>query len=209
MKKNIFVYFVFVLCLCSANIANACDYNEKDIERIDEIAYLIKGSRLKESRLPVTGIVCSYYSNGNPISRVTYKNGRMEGIFYLYHENGDLWSEGPYKNGMAEGIHNQYYKSGKLKLEIPFKNDKVEGIEKGYYESGKLQSESPYKNGKLDGKIKIYRENGKPLATVVYKNGSPVSGMCHSTDGITTPWTNAELYNFKRNRSEILDINCD
>ena len=74
-----------------------------------------------------------------------------------------------------------------------------------YHKNGNLRLEAPYKDDKTDGLVSAYRENGKILATATYVKGSPVSGMCHYTNGTTRPLTNAELMNLDKG----LAIECD
>ena len=97
-----------------------------------------------------------------------------------------------------KGFFCKYYTNGKLKLEANTKKDTLllEGISKSYYESGKLKQEASYKNNKMEGQQTGYRENGDLYVTALYKTGSPVSGLCHHTNGTTTPLTNAEVMNW-------------
>jgi hypothetical protein len=75
---------------------------------------------------------------------------------------------------------------------------------KYYNEDGSLNQETTYRRGDKEGQQNKYRQNGKMFATFEYKDGSPVSGMCHHTDGTKTPLTNAELTNWKNG----LKIEC-
>jgi antitoxin component YwqK of YwqJK toxin-antitoxin module len=90
---------------------------------------------------PITGIVKSYYENGNIRSVAHFKAGKREGITKIYRENGIIVREIPFKDGEEEGIMRSYYKSGALRVESLYKNGKAEGIMKTYRENGEVEYE--------------------------------------------------------------------
>lgn len=75
-----------------------------------------------------TGIVETFYSNGQLEFKETYKNGKLDGPHKSYYENGELKSEG---NGV--GVYKEYYNNGRIKEEID-----ENGSYKRYERNGKL-----------------------------------------------------------------------
>ena len=69
-------------------------------------------------------------------------------IDYLYHKNGDKISKIPYKNGKIDGIKEEYYPANRIKSLTPYKNGKKHGIETHYSTSGKIIKEITYKYGR-------------------------------------------------------------
>ena len=124
------------------------------------------------------------------------------GLWCQYYKNGKLEYEIP---PLETGISRKYYESGKLQSEWQVKEGKQDGLTRRYYENGALHQELTFKNDRIEGVLEVYRSNGKMFATITYEKGSPVSGVCHHTNGKTSPLTNAELTNFENG----LDITCD
>ena len=90
-----------------------------------------------------------------------------------------------------------YFESGRFK-ETPFRNGKKRGVARIFSESGRLIEEISCRNDKKEGQVKIHRGTGKLFTTILYRANSPISGICHHTNGTATPLTNAELANFER-----------
>ncbi len=106
------------------------------------------GLRYKvNSQEPFTGIVESYY-----------KDGQKE-----YAKN--------YKNGVSDGKVIEYYKSGQKKYEGSIKNDKPNGKIITWYDNGQKEYEKYYKNGGLDGSIVKWKKDGQKEYEKNYKNG--------------------------------------
>jgi len=178
MKKNIFI-FVFMLCFLIPNVSMATEENVG-------CSHIVPCYELTE------------------IEGVYFRN--TDGLFKCaYYKTGELRFEQPLRHGKVHGISREYDKKGRIVCTVPFVNGMVEGIQKNYYENGSLSFETPLKNNKREGQQKVYRKNGKLFATIVYKNNSPISGMCHNSDGSTTHLTNAELSNWENG----LNIECN
>ena len=123
----------------------------------------------------------------------------------IYFESGGLQADLPYKAGKLEGTAKSYYESGALERESPYKADKLEGTTKRYSESGALETEVQYKADKQEGREIIYREDGKLFISIIYVDDSPISGLCHQSDGKTVNLTSAELSNLENG----LEIECE
>ncbi|WP_181882330.1 toxin-antitoxin system YwqK family antitoxin [Helicobacter didelphidarum] len=108
-------------------------------------------------------VVDSIKSSGDSSHSPECKNnedkikGCMERVYY---SNGNLLREIPYKDGKIEGIKKEYHENGNLLREIPYKDDKRDGVEKRYGEDGSLRFSITFENGKaISGKC----GNGKTI----------------------------------------------
>ena len=141
--KKIKVLFVIIFILLFASCGKPREVNSTDAEMREGIAYV------KGETKAFTGIIKSYYDNGNLEFEVNYKDGKKEGLFKRYYENGNLKSEGNFKDGKLEGLSKLYYENGNLESEGNFKDDKQEGLFKVYYENGYLMAQYYYKDGEI------------------------------------------------------------
>jgi len=193
MYKNIFSCSVLLLTflvsygLMAQQTAYGCQriVSRDDLVRIGE-GYFYRNALPHRTK----GFGCTYYESGRLIWEVPLKNNKNDGIAKTYFESGKLMRETPYRDDKREGIARDYFESGKLQQETPYRNGNREGITKSYFESGRLSQETPYRNGIREGQMKRYRENGKLFFTMMFKDNSPVSGVCHHTNGTTAPLTN-------------------
>ena len=63
----------------------------------------------------VTGVVESFYENGQLSSRTNYKDGKKEGFYKRFHRNDELMVKGNFKGGKADGLFELFYENGQLK----------------------------------------------------------------------------------------------
>ena len=141
--KKIKVLFAIIFILLFASWGKLREVNITDTEIREGIVYV------KGETEAFTGIIKSYYDNGNLESEANFKDGKKEGLFKKYYENGDLKSEANFKDGKGNGIGKIYYPNGNLESEISVKDDKFEGLFKLYYENGYLIAEHYYKDGEI------------------------------------------------------------
>ena len=67
----------------------------------------------------------------------------------IYFSNGNKMSEVNYKKGKVNGWARMWYKNGNVHLEATYKNNKVHGVRTAYHENGQAFCRAKYKNGKL------------------------------------------------------------
>ena len=168
MKKLIITLFALI----TSFTANAKEYNKNETKDCSQNAIVMRCDLEGE---PITGIVKSYYDNGNLGGEVNYKDGKLEGLEKRYYENGNLEVERNYKDGKKEGLYKEYYENGNLEAEVNLKDGKLEGLSKIYYENGNLEKE------------------------VNFKDGKAVSGYMYDIDGEKKEMTNAHLHNMTKN----------
>lgn len=115
--KNILVLFVFLLTnfySFSQTAIDSVDWNQ--LEDRDDIWYK------KGLKAPFSGIVVTFYPNGQRQEACTIVNGRYEGLVTSWHPNGQKKSESNRVNGKREGLTTTWDKNGKKRSEIYFKD---------------------------------------------------------------------------------------
>ena len=99
-----------------------------------------------------TGIVESFYENGNLRNKVNYKDAEPKGLIEWYYENGQLEKKGNYKEGLREdGLWEFYYKNGQLLEKGNFKDGRKDGTWEYFYKNGQLSSSGNWKDNNPDG----------------------------------------------------------
>ena len=141
--KKIKVLFAIIFILLFASWGKLREVNITDTEIRECIVYV------KGETEAFTGIIKSYYENGNLKSEDNFKDDKQEGLSKEYYENGNLKVEANFKDGKQEGLFKEYYENGNIRMETNFKDDKFEGLFKLYYENGYLIAEHYYKDGKI------------------------------------------------------------
>lgn len=145
----------------------------KDGKFIEYSYWLPSGEESEKIRLKDgTGIVKSYYQNGNLAREYSMLNGQFDGPYKRYFENGNLERETHNDVGYDTKITKEYFKSGKLKIEYENANNDRNGYYKEYYENGKLAEEGNYVDGYEHGEFKYYDQQGNLTKTTVYYDGN-------------------------------------
>ena len=111
------------------------------------------------------GIQITYYKNGSINTKISYKNGKLDGISKKYYPNGVIRRLDRYSNGEVNGISKTYYDNGTLESETKFKKGASYEYElyKTYYKTGILKE---IRNNKVDI---TYYPNGQ---IAIDKNGT-------------------------------------
>ena len=99
-----------------------------------------------------TGIVESYYENGNLRVKGNFKDGKENGLWEWYSENGKLEKKGNYKEGLREdGLWEFYYKNGQLSSKGNWKDNNPDGVWVNFNQDGSLKKTETWKDGvKID-----------------------------------------------------------
>lgn len=108
----------------------------------------------------LSGVFKTYFSNGNLLAEVSYKNGMLDGRCGVYYLNGFLHNEKFFKDGRLHGIFRAWDESGSLFFEIAYENDVQHGSDKSYRKNGVVESEDIYERGTLVQR-KTYDEMGR------------------------------------------------
>lgn len=136
-------YNVIALLVCAA-LLSACDNGEYDYKDLNCSKGMVCQTK---SGKPVTGMVKTYYPDGELKRTITYVKG------------------------LREGMMTDYYKNGVIKAEVMYHNNLVDGSAKAYYENGVLAGDCNYTCEKLDGSCALYNEDGSLDAEETYHNG--------------------------------------
>jgi antitoxin component YwqK of YwqJK toxin-antitoxin module/Tfp pilus assembly protein PilF len=130
-----------------------------------------KGNFLPEKPIDLNTreIVC-FYPDGKISSRMTLKNGELDGVSKSYHPNGKIMSDKMFSNGNLEGVYKNYFENGNLQELVTFKNDERHGLYELHYESGKKQMTGQYIAGQEEGTWSIYDQADKLISTIYYDN---------------------------------------
>lgn len=101
----------------------------------------------------------------------TQKGKPVSGVVKTYYPDGELKRAITYVKGLREGLMTDYYKSGVVKAKVMYHNNLVDGAVRTYYENGVLAGDCNYTCEKLDGTCKTYNEDGSLYAEETYHNG--------------------------------------
>lgn len=124
-----------------------------------------------------TGTWTAYYSGGDFLNKVEWKNGERSGPFEEYYRHGTLSTKGGFKNGMFDGVYTEYYRSGGLKSSVPYTNGEYDGMVVEFFPTGDTSSVAYYEKSEVKGPVRWYYQNGT-LETEV----STASGKRNGSD---------------------------
>jgi len=95
------------------------------------------------------GFYREYYDNGYMKSRLSFKNGQLDGRSFLFYPNGYLKQQVQYKEGVLDGTSFEFYENGQYKIQSNYKDGKTDGRTMMFYENGNLYCVMEYKDGEL------------------------------------------------------------
>lgn len=129
--------------------------------------------KTKIDSIAASGIITSYFSNGQVASTIPVFNGKKEGINLEFYNNGDLKFLQTYADNKLNGEVKRWglEQGYQLLAELNYINGKLHGEQKKWFASGEIHKVMNMKNGKEDGLQKAYRKNG-----VLYANYEAVKG---------------------------------
>ena len=122
MKKNL-----IGLILIGMILFFSCNTKTKDVEegfkRVEKyengnIKELKIYKNQKEFDLDKNYKYFSYYSDGSPMEKASFRNGKFEGKCYYYEQDGSVTYMDSYKNGLLHGICKDYNKNGNIITEV-------------------------------------------------------------------------------------------
>ena len=153
----------------------------------------------KESGLPFSGQLRTFYDNGVVKANVEYKNGVRDGASNYYYFSGKERKQEVYTRGVIHGMLTEYHDNGNLKYEVEFDNGKKSGKFRSYYEDGTLKVDESYVDNKRNGRARKYNVHGDVMREAFFNDGVLVSGHCVSAEGekITFTQNVIDAYNTK------------
>lgn len=130
------LYLIFIASINSCFRLNQLDCNADLIYE--------NGKTFYNNRL-YTGNCIAKYSNGNIMSKQSYKNGDDFGTWIFYFENGKIETEGSFLNGKRIGTWKYYFDNGKIKQISRYDSiGKRNGFWEFYNEVGELINKLEY-----------------------------------------------------------------
>lgn len=112
----------------------------------------------------------SYYSN-TITARENWNKGVRTGMMVSYYENGNISEKLEWKNNKKSGIWEQYFKGNILKMKAGYVDNKLEGEFVVYTKAGTPSITGTYRNNLRDGKWIFYDENGNVEHALNYNSG--------------------------------------
>ena len=101
-----------------------------------------------------------------------FSNFEFTGIVQTYYENGQLKENGEIINGKKLGLWKEFFQDGQLYISSNWEENLRHGVTKVYFEnSGNLQTIERYEKGKLNGLMETFYENGNRSIIQYYENG--------------------------------------
>ena len=73
----------------------------------------------------------------------------FSGIIQSFYENGNLMDEAEFTDGHIGGVQREYYENGQMKDEVTIRYAKPEGDWRGWDEQGNLLYHSVWKEGEM------------------------------------------------------------
>ncbi len=105
---------------------------------IKEEKFTIKmsNSSAEEDSIPQNGEYIKRYKNGNVEMQGMMKNGKRDGLWKSFYDDGTPWSKTTFKDGIKNGPTTTWYENGKIRYEGSYENDSEKGVWKYYDEKG-------------------------------------------------------------------------
>ena len=122
----------------------------------------LKNGVLYIKETPFSGIVNTFYADGNIKAKAAYDQGKREGFFWGWYRNGKQWFKRSYIKGLKAGIHKGWHENGARMFEYHFNNKGVyNGAVKDWFANGALAKHFNFVGGKEAGSQKMWDLKGK------------------------------------------------
>lgn len=111
------------------------------------------------------------------------------GVVEMRTPDGRLSSRMTYKDGMLDGPFEKYNPDGTLAEVRTYRRDKLNGPARRYYPDGRIAEEVGYVDGLLDGPHLQHDPDGKQMVEAVYDRGKPAGSnpIPNSSPAIADP----------------------
>ncbi len=153
--------------LAATALLSACDNGEYDYKDLNCSKGMVCQTK---SGKPVTGVVKTYYPEGELKRTITYIKGLREGVMTDYYQSGAVKAKVMYHNNLVDGAVSSYYENGVLAGDCNYTCEKLDGSCKLYNEDGSLDAEETYHNG-VDNREVLRYVNGVAVLKSEFKNG--------------------------------------
>jgi antitoxin component YwqK of YwqJK toxin-antitoxin module len=153
-------------------VCSACKQNTDAVIFYDatKVGLSTKRGITSIKNIPVTGVVFSLNSEGDTVSVIGYRDGRLHGTEKRYHRNGHLKSIRFNTNGQKIGEHKGWHENGQQSFLYHFKDDLFEGNQLEWLENGQLYSDMNYHQGHESGRQRMWYADGTIKVNYIIKN---------------------------------------
>jgi len=119
----------------------------------------------------VNGVWETFYSDGNPKTRVGFLNGVLHGIDEEFTEDTQPLRHSINEHGQRSGLstHWEYWENGQVKKKYSKLDGVLHGFLHEYFTNGSLRKKCSILNGVLHGEYEEYDERGRK--TGCYEQG--------------------------------------
>jgi len=155
----------------------------REVYYVQEKSLAMTGSYKDKDCKIAEGKIIWYYSNKNPKSSITYKDGKEEGMALRFHDNGMMRDSINYTNGHRIGISLGWDDEGNQVDSSNFDGN-GNGVVVGWYKEGSVSHAGKMVNDttKINRWV-YYHRNGKQMAVEDYENGKVVHCTCSDEMG--------------------------
>lgn len=129
---------IFLVYSCSSDNKQEQKKAEQKVEpTAKEQAYTLKlPVTVPKDSVPENGEYTKRYATGGIEIQGMMKNGKREGLWKSFYEDGTPWSKTTFKEGLKDGPTTTWYENGKMRYEGFYKDDDEKGVWKYYDEKG-------------------------------------------------------------------------
>ena len=132
-------------------------------EILGEATYIAPdgGRYFIQNKIPITGTLIDFHSNGQKRFEINYVNGLREGSSQWWTGSGHLEHIRNYHRGQLSGSWIQYHKDSEYKLQEQIYDNGIEIMRRGWWASGMKRFEITFQNGQEKSR-KSWDEFGSP-----------------------------------------------
>lgn len=127
-----------------------------------------EGTYLEQAR---DGLWSFYSEKKNPVYRINYSNGRINGEALRYDANGALMEKTQWNNNVLSGIQIIYYPDKKPQALINYQNGVIHGRYELFFPDGSAEVVGDYATGLKNGKWIYYLPDGQTDFILNYNKG--------------------------------------
>ena len=115
----------------------------------------------------------NYFDNDQLESKISFKDGKLEGSSFYWFENGNKKKELTLENEKRHGRYTEWYESGQIMHDGNYVQGELVGKASWWFESGQKSQEGSYNRDDSGFKLINWYENGQMKSMVTIVRGKP------------------------------------